>query len=53
MDQWLKDFAFKVEIQWWHFGLAGLLAMLTALLTIGIQSIKAARINPVQSMRTE
>jgi putative ABC transport system permease protein len=53
MDHWLKDFAYKVEIQWWTFLLAGLLAMLTALLTICFQSVKAALVNPVQSIKME
>ncbi|MGN7884442.1 ABC transporter permease [Dyadobacter sp. 22481] len=53
MDHWLNDFAYKVEIQWWIFLLAGLLAVITALLTIGFQSIKAAMANPVQSIKAE
>lgn len=53
MDHWLKDFAYKVEIQWWIFLLAGLLAMITALLTICFQSVKAAMVNPVQSIKAE
>jgi putative ABC transport system permease protein len=53
MDHWLKDFAYKVEIQWWTFLLAGLLALTTALITICFQSVKAAMINPVQSISSE
>jgi putative ABC transport system permease protein len=53
MDHWLKDFAYKVEIHWWTFLLAGLLALLTALLTICFQSVKAAMVNPVQSIKAE
>ena len=53
MDQWLKDFAYKVEIQWWIFLLAGLLAAITALLTTCFQSIKAAFVNPIESMKAE
>ena len=53
MDHWLKDFAYKVEMRWWTFLLAGLLAMVTALLTICFQSVKAALINPIQSIRAE
>lgn len=53
MDHWLKDFAYKVEIKWWIFLLAGLLAMLTALVTICFQSVKAAMVNPVQSIKAE
>ncbi|MNY30301.1 FtsX-like permease family protein [compost metagenome] len=53
MDHWLNDFAYKVEIQWWVFLLAGLLAVTTALLTICFQCIKAAMANPVQSIKAE
>ncbi|MCE7066624.1 ABC transporter permease [Dyadobacter sp. CY326] len=53
MDHWLKDFAYKVELPWWIFLLAGLLAMITALITICFQSIKAATANPVQSIKAE
>lgn len=53
MDQWLKDFAYKIHIQWWIFALAGLLAVGIALLTVSFQSIKAALMNPVKSLRSE
>ncbi|WP_232541025.1 ABC transporter permease [Spirosoma endbachense] len=53
MNQWLKDFAYKVEIEWWIFALAGLLAVGIALLTVSFQSIKAALMNPVKSLRSE
>ena len=53
MNHWLKDFAYKVEIHWWIFLLAGLTAMITALLTICFQSFKAAIVNPVQSIKAE
>lgn len=53
MNQWLKDFAYKVDLDWWVFGLAGLLAIIIALLTVSFQSIKAALVNPVQSLRSE
>lgn len=53
VDHWLKDFAYKVEIHWWTFLLAGLLAMITALLTICFQSVKAAMVNPVQSIKAD
>jgi putative ABC transport system permease protein len=50
---WLKDFAYRVTIQWWVFPLAGLLAILIAFFTISYQAIKAAVANPVKSLRTE
>jgi putative ABC transport system permease protein len=53
MHQWLKGFAYKIEIEWWMFGLAGLLAMGIAILTVSFQSIKAALVNPVKSLRSE
>lgn len=53
MHQWLQDFAYKIEIEWWMFALAGGLAVLVALVTVSFQSIKAALMNPVKSLRTE
>jgi len=53
MDQWLKDFAYKIDMQWWIFALAGFLATGIALLTVSFQSIKAALINPVKSLKRE
>jgi len=53
MHNWLEDFAYRINIQIWVFAVAGLLAILIALLTIGIQALKAAVANPVKSLRTE
>ncbi|GAB3336185.1 ABC transporter permease [Larkinella ripae] len=53
MREWLKDFAYKVDIEWWVFALAGLLAVFISLLTISFQSIRAALANPVKSLRSE
>jgi putative ABC transport system permease protein len=53
MTRWLDDFAYKITIQWWMFVLAGMAAMFIALLTIGIQAVKAATVNPVESLRDE
>lgn len=53
MNKWLADFAYKISIGWWMFALAGLLILAIALLTVCYQSIKAALINPVKSLRTE
>lgn len=53
MDRWLQDFAYKINIEWWVFILAGLLAVFVALLTVSFQSIKAALVNPVKSLRSE
>ncbi len=51
--QWLGSFAFKIELQWWYFTGAGFLALIIAWLTVGSQAIKAARANPVKSLRSE
>jgi len=53
INKWLEDFAYRVEISWWVFALAGLVAILIALLTLSTQAIKAAIANPVKSLRTE
>ncbi len=52
-DKWLQDFAYKIDIEWWVFALAGGLAVLIALLTVSFQSIKAALADPVKSLRSE
>ena len=53
MSKWLQDFAYRINIEWWMFLLSGGLALLIALLTLSFQSIKAAIVNPVKSLRTE
>lgn len=53
MSKWLQDFAYRVEIQWWIFAVSGFLALAVALLTVSFQSIKAALMNPVKSLRSE
>ncbi len=53
MNHWLQDFAYKIDIEWWVFALAGALAVGIALLTVSFQSIKAALMNPVKSLRSE
>lgn len=53
MDKWLQDFAYRIEIGWWVFMLAGVLAVAIALVTVSYQSIKAALMNPVKSLKTE
>ena len=53
MNKWLQSFAFRINISWWVFIIAGLLALMIALITISFQSIKAAIANPVKSLRTE
>ena len=53
MNKWLQDFAYRVDIGWWVFVVAGLSAVLIAVITVSYQAIKAALANPVESLRTE
>ncbi|UHG90026.1 permease prefix domain 2-containing transporter [Spirosoma oryzicola] len=53
MTTWLQDFAYKIDVAWWVFALAGLAVVLITLLTISFQSLKAALTNPVKSLRTD
>jgi putative ABC transport system permease protein len=53
MNEWLKDFAYRVHIEWWIFLVAAIIATIIAFVTISTQAIKAAISNPVKSLRTE
>jgi putative ABC transport system permease protein len=53
MNNWLKDFAYRIPLEWWIIGVAGLIALLIALTTVSFQAIKAAIANPVTSLRSE
>lgn len=53
MKTWLQDFAYRIQIQWWVFVLAGVVALLIAFITLSFQSIRAALKNPVKSLRTD
>jgi putative ABC transport system permease protein len=53
MDHWLRDFAYRIQIGWWVFLFAGVIAVLIAFLTISFQAVKAALANPVKSLRSE
>jgi putative ABC transport system permease protein len=53
MNAWLEDFSYRVEIGWWVFLVAGVAALLIALITVSFQAIKAALRNPVKNLRTE
>jgi putative ABC transport system permease protein len=53
MHSWLQDFAYRTTISWWVFIMAGVLAALIAVVTVSFQTIKAAIMNPVKSLRTE
>ena len=53
MHRWLQDFAYRVDIEWWMLGGAGLIALGIALVTVGFHAIRAAMANPVESLRSE
>jgi putative ABC transport system permease protein len=53
MNKWLQDFAYRIELTWWMFALAGGIALVIALATVSFQAIKAATANPVESLRYE
>ncbi len=53
MNKWLQDFAYRIEISWWMFAIAGLTVLLITLITVGFQAVKAALSNPVKSLRSE
>jgi putative ABC transport system permease protein len=53
MNKWLGDFAYKIPLSWWIFALAGFVAMGITLLTISFQAFKAAKANPVNSLRAD
>ena len=53
VSSWLQDFAFRIDVEWWIFISAGLLAIVIAQLTVSFQSIKAALTNPIKSLRSE
>ena len=53
MNKWLQNFAYHIDIRWWFFAIAGAIAVVISFLTVSYQSIKAARANPVKSLRSE
>ncbi|MGF6849735.1 putative ABC transport system permease protein [Chitinophaga sp. W3I9] len=53
MNQWLNHFAYKINLDWWIFGGAGLITIIVALVTVSFQSIRAAAMNPVKSLKME
>jgi len=53
MNKWLQSFSYRVDIKWWMFAMAGIIAAIIALVTVSFQAIKAAIANPVKSLRTE
>ncbi len=53
MNQWLQDFAYRIELGWWTFALAGGVALVIALVTVSTQAIRAALANPIEALRYE
>jgi putative ABC transport system permease protein len=53
MHQWLQNFAYRIDIPWWVFALAGIMALITGIITISYHALKAALANPVKSLRSE
>jgi ABC-type antimicrobial peptide transport system permease subunit len=53
MTDWLQKYDYRIDISWWIFVIAGILAIVIALITVSTQAIKAALANPVKSLRTE
>jgi putative ABC transport system permease protein len=53
MNKWLEGFAYRIQMQWWVFVLAGVVALVIAIVTVSFQSIKAALMNPVRSLKSE
>jgi putative ABC transport system permease protein len=53
MHSWLQDFAYRVDIEWWMLGAAGLIALGIAAVTVGWHAVRAARANPVSALRSE
>ncbi|MEM6698853.1 MAG: FtsX-like permease family protein, partial [Bacteroidota bacterium] len=53
MQNWLQNFAYSIDIQWWIFAFAGFAAIIVAFLTVSFQSVRAALVNPVESLRNE
>ena len=53
MNSWLHNFVYRIELSWWIFALAGIIALLIALITVSFQTFKVARRNPVEALRYE
>jgi putative ABC transport system permease protein len=53
MENWLQDFSSRIQISWWIYGIAGVIALVISFLTVSAQGVKAATANPVKSLRNE
>jgi putative ABC transport system permease protein len=52
-NRWLREFAYKTSVSWWIFGLAAILALVIAFVTISLQAFRTATANPVKSLKEE
>ena len=53
MNNWLQDFAYRIDIEWWIFAAAGIVILLITFLTVSFQSVRAALVNPVKSLKAD
>lgn len=53
IKRWIEGFAYHITLEWWYFALAGIITLAIAWLTVGLQTVKAARTNPIESLRSE
>src|SRR5690606_9193885 len=53
IDRWLESFAYHIDLEWWHFAGAGVVTLVIAWLTVGMQTVKAAMTNPVECLKAE
>ena len=53
IQSWLNNFAYRIELEWWYFIGAVLIALIITWLTVGIHAVRAARVNPVKCLRDE
>ncbi len=52
-ENWLNEFAYRIDLRLWYFAAAGIVAFLIAWFTVALQTVKAARINPTQCLKEE
>ncbi len=53
VHEWLQGYSYRIDMQWWVFVAAGIIAIVVSLMTVSFQAVKAALANPVKSLRTE
>jgi len=53
LKNWLEKYAYRIDMEWWYFVVAGIAALLIALFTVSFQAVKAALMNPVKSLKSE